>query len=265
MSERSSGGVPVRLIDLSPATWLMIDPASANEGLSRGNRVHNRIPPGFEAHAKVLHPFTGDMSKVPAESPLFRSLQAGAWHEIPEGHVLQKGSRGRWFDLTTARRIRWAEVTEYLGMKLAPQLAMSDFIRKGTHRRLVCRYAIPDESDLDRQLRDALLEVLHAWQDPGANCYMLWAPYVAIHTDWDCLDYVLCTGTLGQLAQWEAVDSHPPFPNYLWPSDRAWVLYVDLDAWYSLLGGSKDLVGRVASDPRIEALPVGEDQEICEP
>lgn len=265
MSGSSDIGGPARLADLGPADWLIRRDVGREDRPSPRVRVRDMIPRGFEAYMKMLHPFTGDMSQVPPNAPILQSLIAGEWPKVDEDYVLQRGTRGRWFERTKVRRVRWAEVAGFLGTQLSPHSGMRDLERGGNYKRALHRFATPNESYLDRELRDALIEGLSAALEPLTKCYLLWEPHVAMETDWDCVDYVLCSCTLAQFSQWEDNPPHQPFPSYLWPADRSWVVFTDLESWYSLLGGPDDLVGRVESDSRIESLRVDEDQQMYEP
>lgn len=49
-------------------------------------------------------------------------------------------------------------------------------------------------------------------------------------------------------------------PNLWWPRDRAWVVATEIDGYSTFVGGSRDCIDAVLSDPRLEALPTSTDR-----
>ena len=44
-------------------------------------------------------------------------------------------------------------------------------------------------------------------------------------------------------------------PNIWWPEDRAWCVATDIDLYDTYVGGSKECIEAILSNPDLEALP----------
>jgi hypothetical protein len=53
-----------------------------------------------------------------------------------------------------------------------------------------------------------------------------------------------------------------PTPNILWPLDRSWFLATEIDFDSTIVGGARDLVGDILSNPQLEAAEVTEDTDL---
>lgn len=66
-------------------------------------------------------------------------------------------------------------------------------------------------------------------------------------------DYLLYAGVVDDALAF--VGSQHQTPNLWWPADRSWCVATEIDLAWTYVGGSAELVRRLESDARIEALP----------
>lgn len=65
-------------------------------------------------------------------------------------------------------------------------------------------------------------------------------------------DYLLFRGPLHDAGDWGAT-SRINSPNLIWPADQSWFLATEVDATFTVVGGSATLVDAVAADERLLA------------
>jgi hypothetical protein len=74
-------------------------------------------------------------------------------------------------------------------------------------------------------------------------------------------EYVVFAGSFdaaATMAQWPWRQS----PNLWWPADRAWYVATEIDFDSTVVGGSRDLVGRIIASPHLEAFEVSSDDRL---
>lgn len=80
--------------------------------------------------------------------------------------------------------------------------------------------------------------------------------------------YWLFRGPLADVGAWENARGWPerlrldtPEPAFVWPDDHAWCLTKDVDPHWAGVGGTRALVDRLVSDPRLDVVPADPEQE----
>lgn len=73
-------------------------------------------------------------------------------------------------------------------------------------------------------------------------------------------DFLLFGGPIGQAGEWGAVDyghgipRHLNSPNLIWPADHAWFVTTDIEGSWTGVGGSRGLIDDLLGDPRLEVV-----------
>ncbi len=80
--------------------------------------------------------------------------------------------------------------------------------------------------------------------------------------------YWLFRGPLADLGAWDSahgwpdgVRLHGVEPAFVWPADHAWCVASDVDPHWAGIGGSRSLVDRLVTDPRLDVVPADPAQE----
>ena len=70
-------------------------------------------------------------------------------------------------------------------------------------------------------------------------------------------DYLLFHGPIDAITAFLARDGHfwGHSPNIWWPEDRAWCVETDIDLFDTYVGGSRECIEAIMSNPDLEALP----------
>jgi len=110
----------------------------------------------------------------------------------------------------------------------------------------------PPEGSLDREMRDALWDVLSGGEDP--ECFAHYSSVARfVQRDWKELPEIMVyRGRLSELAA--ISEERRSTPNNVWPVDRSWLLYTDYDLSGTQIGGSTSLIHALENDERFEVL-----------
>ncbi|MFH8252876.1 hypothetical protein ACH3VR_21095 [Microbacterium sp. B2969] len=218
--------------------------------------MHDVVPHGFAAYARILHPRVSELSREREEGridPAVLSVVAShlaAHSGTPEIHVAVWDG--------------WGGLVGGLGVPPTPAVARSSNADGEDSA---------DPAVLERH-REMLARSIH---DPFNNVFRkhVWLPgilsdeisrgprLVLPHRE-----HVLFRGTIDELmdAAWAqrvpwAEPQAPQFtasPSLVWPDDRAWVLATDVDADATIVAGPPALIRTLSTDARIEADPIAE-------
>jgi hypothetical protein len=223
------------------ADWIAASLAPFDEHL-----VASVIPPGFQNHARVLH---------------------------PAHYTLAKG----------IRKVRWREIAAWSGVPLHPDsqfhsIALPPYPPAGA---APWNSQGPEPGSLDGADAVALIELLAAHTSTPSSClFCLWDGW-----GWDTAmsavlpgevpipipdpvppevrqgprvrlahrDYVLYTGPIDAALAFAGTPGQTP--NLWWPADRAWCVASEVDLRWSYVGGTTALIDELVADPGLEALP----------
>jgi hypothetical protein len=195
---------------------------------------------GFEAYARVLHPFDAERGDV-------------------------------------TERWRWAEVARRTSVRLHPLVAserMTGFARQ----TFPDGWSIGYEASLgfDEPEFAALVELLRRTTGRADDVTVgIWHGYGRVvetgcgpNLELPNREYVLLAGTLDDLLDpgwgdhadigWDE-SSRYPGPDLIWPADHAWLVASDVDLDWTVVAGPRELVDAVLAEPRFEAFEVGPD------
>ncbi|MGH7174884.1 MAG: hypothetical protein ACREGR_00810 [Minisyncoccia bacterium] len=223
---------------IEEADWL-------RERLSPPNQhiVTSIVPGGFEAYARILHP-----AQLPEhDDRLVRWSEVSQWSGVPMHD-----------------RVQWHEIALPQGAPAAGPPWRGQGPRQGS----------PFESDVR-----VLLESLSASTITSEECFFcLWMGYLGsasvMYTSsgpsvrlppppqparvvaLPLREYALFEGPLSSASAFESASHwHHQSANLWWPADRAWCVASEIDLQWTYVGGSAELVNRILTDDRIEALP----------
>jgi hypothetical protein len=204
-----------------------------------GGRVCCIVPAGFAGYARVLHP-AADERGEPASWAQVCELTARIAHPLMQWHTIST-----------------APPTD------SPTGAVS---WPGSD---------PEVGNLPPAMLASVLEVLAGFTaDPGDCYHAVWDGWGWRHGDGATgpllshpnRDYLLFHGPLRAAlsighqvtADWRL----PQSPSLLWPADRSWLLATEIDFDSTLVGGSTQLVQELLQATRLEAWPVGIDDDL---
>jgi hypothetical protein len=202
------------------------------------------VPNGFDAYARILHP-----AQLPVDGrPLVRWSEVARWSGVPMGNLVQ------WHDIAL------------------PQFTPS--LEPPWHGQGP-REGSPYASDVD-----ALIDDLADYTADSERCFFcVWVGYlggsVAVFTPLGAppvapprrdspervvalphREYGLIEAPLSFAASLDALsDGSHKTANLWWPEDRAWCVASGIDLRWTYVGGSSELIARILSDERMEALP----------
>jgi hypothetical protein len=129
----------------------------------------------------------------------------------------------------------------------------------------------PIVGELDIGSLQALLRLLAAWSNPGAdNCYFGLSVIEGWLNQFDGSDleplltlpdertYIVIKGPISA-SFWKGIKS----PNLIWAIDRCWYAVSDIDFDSTLFGGHQELINAIIDDPRLEAWQVEPDDSLA--
>lgn len=192
-------------------------------------RVSDLMPGGFSGYVRLFH--SVGRQEVDGARASFRQL----------------------------RRVRWAALCAEVGLAFEATLSP-----QAVHDALMVRYGVPHqwpfeqygpvEGTLDAEQRQALVELLagmtprgEAWlayYDPSA---LGWTRQAELRQGDPTLIEQLTR------ASWNTLGVTP---TLWWPATRAWCVHTDWDRWSTLVGGSRELIAKLAHHPDLDALPI---------
>jgi hypothetical protein len=221
--------------DVSAALWL----PSRLWPHHRGRvRVGECVPEGYPAYGRLLHPAAST----------------------------DPGGPERW---------RWADIAAKRNYHLGPELRFNDLV--GWDVSVTADppppYHAPDRGSLDETSCRALAEILPAFTTRPDLCwYCLWGGYgwpelpapgagpprVTLRRSIDCL---LFKGPVGAACNFRSRLWFQS-PTAWWPDDHAWCVTTDVDGFSTYIADTRECIGVLASDPRLEILPTQVDHEV---
>jgi hypothetical protein len=211
--------------DTTPADWIgpRLHPFAQDVG--------SVIPEGFAAYGRLFHPVE--------------------LHDPDSGRT----ARERWSDIARRnRRLAHAEMQFHMISRHHPEIpAPRD--HRVPHQ--------PRSGQLPLDERRILVEVLRGRTATSDRCWFcLWEGYGGLddggvheRVRLPGRDYVLYGGPIDH-----ALDSPCaplPFdlsPNLWWPEDRAWLVATEIDFCWTYVGGTRELIETLVTDPRLEVL-----------
>ena len=196
--------------------------------------VAELLPPGYPRYVRIFHPF------LPADPNDADEVLAGP-----------------------ARS--WASLAEEAGAEFHPELTWTSLLNVLGGRDGPRPYSV-SEGRLDEPARSALFRLLSKrgeWDayflyDLGAlirvSRPLLYRAPITLYRDvQDAADRDL--GGVGELQ---------PGPEFVWPTDRSWVVNTDYDLSATYLACDADLADAILADPTLETLPVSLDTRVDE-
>lgn len=214
-------GEPLR--DLAPGRWLQ---DRLWDWGREGVRVGSRVPDGFPAYARILH-------------PAYRAT----------GHRLES--------------VRWSTVAGTTGGTVHPLMQFHPLAGLRWPKEPDWGQA-PLTGTLQPAEAQTLLPILRAHTGTPDRCYFgLWEGFG--HQDLNALvasfprlelpkrAYLLFQGTL-ETFPWFDISSRQS-PNLWWPKDHAWVVASEIDAYDTYVAGSEACIAQVMKEPALEVFP----------
>lgn len=201
--------------DPQVADWLRLSLTSFAES------VASFLPGGFEAYARIYHPFeAAGSTSLPPASWRTLSVQAGAVLSDPEAAVdfAYQGVEGS-----------HAEVGRLPGVLIGP---LVEHLGQATTTPDRCFFAVW-EGHGDLAIPIALEPTLEL---PHRRYHLFQGPVEAAHTS-------LSASNIGRLSA-----------NLWWPADQAWCVATEIDFAWTYVGGPRSAVQALLADSRIEAV-----------
>ena len=241
----STGGVPVQQVQLAPdglefsedvsqAQWVEASLAGSKLG-----EMGALMPAGFAAYARIFHPaYLGR----PGEQP-----------------------------------VRWSTVASWTGRTVHPQMQIERIA--GLSEDILYKDppwgSLPQHGSIPQRECRTLVKVLREFTSTPGRCFFcLWEGYGNIDTRLykasarvraPGRDYLLFRGPLDAVMSFldeRKVLFWRDSPNIWWPEDRAWCVATDIDLFDTYVGGSRECIEAVLSNPDLEALPTTIDARV---
>lgn len=253
--DRSGFGAPFAFSeDVTATDWL-------RKGVVNGGVGWSMMPAGFDAYVQVLHPASGsDRSEVRWQEIadwVGLPLLPGVWFQDLEERAPADRPRRPWDQEPSMGEIPEA-VLDAITPILAEQTTMSDGW-----------FAVWEGSGLDGgNVISVAWHVDHPPPPRTPSRYrsrstlprtVLRGPKLRLPNR----EYLILTGPLdavGKLGVWEAWDPGDSrhfehiTPNLWWPEDRAWCAANEVDASWTCIGGTRQLIQEILSAPELETL-----------
>lgn len=209
--------------------------------LDWGRILRSWVPTGFERYVRILHP-----AYIRIENET---------REVP---------------------VPWATVSEWSGKRLHATSHIQDLmLRADGHdwRRRGEGGSEPCQGELERTSLSCLLEHLAArTTTPNEIWMLLWTgyggPVDTIGMPIEVSEPLTASGRkyvlrLAAIVSSEEEAERTIFdnpPTFWWPADRSWFAVCDVDAVSTYVGGSKELIEQILSDPSLETFPADLDE-----
>lgn len=255
----------LRLVqDVSPAAWL-------SETTFEHGEAHSFIPACFAAYAQILHP-----ADTGAEQPVWWRaiadwlevpLLPGVWFQDLE-ELAEQREQG---DPPWTHEPRLGEIPDAILDRLTPLLARHASSQHGWFclwagwgfltGSMIRWVAWP----VDNPPPPGTPSRFHA--EPAFPPEVLGGPKVHVPTR----DYLLfegpldAAGELGAEVSWRPGGKHTfqrQTPSLWWPDDREWCAANEIDASFTCIGGTKELINELLEHPDLEVLELDPTQEL---
>jgi len=172
-------------------------------------------------------------------------------------------------------RWRWADIAAKRNYHLGPELRFNDLVGWDVSATAdpPPPYHAPARGSLDETSCRALAEILPALTTRPDLCWFcLWdgygwpelpapgagPPRVTLRRSIDCL---LFKGPVSAACNFRSRLWFQS-PTAWWPDDRAWCVTTDVDSFSTYIAGTREGIGALASDPRLEILPTQVGDEV---
>ena len=195
--------------------------------------VGSFIPEGFEAYARILHP------------------------------PLKRASDGRIIG------VRWQEIAAANDRSVEEEVLLVD--ESGDPTQLgPSGEAMWDEQShvgsLSPDIAERLIHTLSSHTETPAQCwYAVWEGWGDVRNRWRTAptlsipgrEMLLFEGTIGDaLFTFAGVDWSYRSANLWWPDDRSWFVSTEIDFKWTYVGGSRECIAQLLSDPLLEVFLV---------
>jgi hypothetical protein len=226
--------------DVSEGEW--IRERLRNWPREGGLRVWSIVPSGFEAYARVFHPasiWKGRDDGAPPDVTLVPWKTVAAW----SGQTIVPGTD--WATVATrADGARWTR--EGGGSSPADGLPPAD----------LCAALAQDLAPHTTDPTEARFAMWDGWG------HMQWPPEVP-RLELPARTYVLYRGHVEAVTTFGVRTGGFQAPSLWWPADRSWCVASEIDFRTTFVGGSRQAIGRILDDPRLETMAVAE-QDLAE-
>lgn len=223
--------LPVSPPSAQPVDWLI-------GKLDWGTSLRSWIPTGFESYVRILHP---------------------AYFFI-----------GRGFE-TRDIAVPWASVSQWSKNPLHATSHIQDLMLRADGHDWSKQGeggSTPNQGQLERTSLSCLLAHLcEATTTPTKIWMLIWfgygGPPDTIGLPIEVSEAITASGRkyflrLGEVVPSEEEHGDSIFehsPSFWWPDDRTWFVSSDIDSSCTYVGGSKELIGQILSDPALETFP----------
>ena len=225
----------------SPTDWISHGLASPHD-----NVVTSWVPTGFAAYARVLHEVDG----YDGPSPVVR------WGDV-----------ARWSGVVLAPTTQWIDVALPEILPPMPPPWRNQGPREGWLSRVdtAALAAVLDPSGRARSFFGVwsgygpLIDVRDSLSNdapPPAR----YAPQPTLELPWR--DYQLYDGTSTGASSFIAAGGRFQSASIWWAADRSWFVASEIDLTATYVGASRDIIGRLLDDPRLETTRSGPDVSI---
>jgi hypothetical protein len=213
----------------------------------KGNFVSHLLPRRFEAYAKVLHSIEANYKNIdgPLSDPEIALLKLSPCKKLRSFiENLRVESRGP--------RIRWQTLAQLFGVPFESAISPEWFRARMEARDCWPRFLFgPGDGTLNHDEVSEMVAVLDAFTG-GQDCFFRFAEMHFITTDTP----ILFRGRLRDLPTFSSTGKYHFTPEYWWPADHSWCLCSDYDLTFSIVGGSRQLIGAILNNATVEALEV---------
>jgi hypothetical protein len=214
-----------------------------------GDSVSQLVPTGFVAYAKILHSVRASYTNIDDPHPL--TEREIAILRIPPCTKLRSF-------VETLReegqnpRIRWKTLAKLLGVPFKSEICLEWFRASMEDRACWARFLSgPDDGNLNAEEFPEVVSILRAFSR-GQDCFFRFARWSFTKMD----EPPIFRGELNELAEFLSDKSYRFTPEYWWPADRSWCVCSEYDLKFTIVGGPKELVSAVLTNPTLEALEV---------
>ena len=219
--------------DVSDARWV-------EESLKDFGTLRALLPDGFPAYARVFHP--------------------------------------AYLDGDQDRPVRWSTVASWTGRTVHPLMQFQRIAGLSEDPQHMYKNppwgSHPQQGSIPARECRTLVELLRDFTStPGSCFFCLWEGYGNIDTRLykassrvrtPGRDYLLFRGPIDAIMAFIVRDG--PFwgdsPNIWWPEDRSWCVATDIDLFDTYIGGSRECIEALLSNPDLEALPTTSDARL---
>ncbi|RKQ18680.1 hypothetical protein D8M05_00785 [Oceanobacillus bengalensis] len=197
-----------------------------------GMPVSRLIPRGYESYAKIFQPIFRDHA-VKDESETFEDCR----------DVYEKDTHQ--LEIDVKKKFTYKSLAKKYNIPYTPEISDDSFIRY--FGGSLARYIVfSDEGNLDKEIVGLLHGVLQRFTK--GKCYFYYDRISSLGEE------RLYYGTLKELKT--LIKKTGCSPTYWWSEDRTWIVGMDYDVEFSLLGGSQKLVDALMKIKSVEIMEV---------